>query len=240
MASPSSFQRRHGRRFAGPGPRQRKNEGVIDSSADLSAELRCEGSREGLDRGANATGTRGHAIARGPRPDSAERAEEVGFAVQGHGVCVQGRGSHRSSGPRVEAMSTSLRVARRPRRCAAFDAVCLVGREPARGKRAALPRVPTRNTLNATLAGPRFAARRMRRSPPPSFSSIPSARSLAMRAFTPPLGWPRRVPRATWLALATVALAGLLWRTGRSGNGPTTTPSPTIAPGSACRMRPTC
>ena len=64
---------------------------------------------------------------------------------------------------------------------------------------------------------PGVDARRMRRSPPPSFSSIPSARSLAMRAFTPPLGWPRRLPRASWLALATVALAGLLWAHGPIG-----------------------
>ena len=35
-----------------------------------------------------------------------------------------------------------------------------------------------------------------------------------MRAITPLSGRPRRLPRASWLALATVALAGLLWAHG--------------------------
>jgi len=35
-----------------------------------------------------------------------------------------------------------------------------------------------------------------------------------MRALVPLFGRPRRLPRATWLALATVALAGLLWAHG--------------------------
>lgn len=38
-----------------------------------------------------------------------------------------------------------------------------------------------------------------------------------MRAFTRPLGSPRRLPRAAWLALATVAFAGLLWAHGPVG-----------------------
>jgi len=38
-----------------------------------------------------------------------------------------------------------------------------------------------------------------------------------MRAFTPPLGRPRRPPRARWLALAAIALAGLLWAQGPVG-----------------------
>jgi hypothetical protein len=38
-----------------------------------------------------------------------------------------------------------------------------------------------------------------------------------MRTFTPPLGWPRRLPRASVLALAILALAGLLWAHGPIG-----------------------
>ena len=195
MASPSSFQRRPGGRFAGPEAQAAEIEGAIDSSADLSAKLRCEASREGLDGGANAAGTRGHAIAHGPRPDSAESAVEVGFAwLKGHVASV-------SSGKRVAIVAAGRGPRQRRYRNAlrrAHDDHATWPRLPRRRRGAAAGGAPRyrglRGRARCTRGLPRpCPARTMRRPSTPSIPPIPSTRSLAMPSFTP---FPGRAARA--------------------------------------------